>query len=97
MDQKEASPQRPVELIREDWDYILYDYGKNNLYLSVTCGRSAVFTVSFFLTPKEKRKFLETGNKEDVSLLASNVRFSPSRYSERSKKSEERRMKLTGK
>ena len=72
----------PTELIRVDWDHILYDYGKGRLMLSVLCGRSAVFSVNLFLTPTERKKY-ESEGAQYITLLASKVRFSPGRFNKR--------------
>ena len=71
-----------TELIRVDWDHILYDYGKDGLMLTVSCGRSSVFSVNLFLTPTERKKYQAEG-ADYISLLASKVRFSPSKYDKR--------------
>ena len=71
-----------TELIRVDWDHILYDYGKDRLLLTVSCGRSSVFSVNLFLTPTERKKYQAEG-ADYISLLASKVRFSPSKYDKR--------------
>ena len=46
-----------TELIRVDWDHILYDYGKDRLLLTVSCGRSDVFSVSLLLIPTELKRY----------------------------------------
>ena len=81
------------ELIRVDWDHILYDYGKDRLLLMVSCGRSGVFSVNLFLTPTERKKYHVEG-AEYISLLASRVRFSPSKYDKRHAAAEKKMSQL---
>ena len=71
-----------TELIRVDWDHILFDYGKDGLMLTVSCGRSSVFSVNLFLTPTERKKYQAEG-ADYISLLASRVRSRPSKYNKR--------------
>ena len=82
-----------TELIRVDWDHILFDYGKDGLMLTVSCGRSSVFSVNLFLTPTEQQKYQAEG-AEYISLLASKVRFSPHTYQERHAEAERKLAKL---
>ena len=82
-----------TELIRLDWDHILYDYGKDRLLLTVSCGRSGVFSVNLFLTPTERKKYHVEG-AEYISLLASRVRFRPSKYERRHAAAEKKISKL---
>ena len=83
----------PTELIRVDWDHILFDYGKDGLMLTVSCGRSSVFSVNLFLTPTERQKYQAEG-AEYIGLLASKVRFSPSKYEKRHAAAERKLAKL---
>ena len=84
----------PTELIG-DWDHILFDYGKDGLMLTVSCGRSSVFSVNLFLTPTERQKYQSEG-AEYIGLLASRVRFSPSKYDKRHAAAERKLAKLRG-
>ena len=54
----------PTELIRVDWDHILYDYGNDRLLLTVSCGRSGVFSINLLLTPTERKKYHAEGDEK---------------------------------
>ena len=82
-----------TELIRVNWDHILFDYGKDGLMLTVSCGRSSVFSMNLFLTPTEREKYHVEG-ADYISLLASRVRFSPSKYDKRHAAAERKLGKL---
>lgn len=83
----------PTELIRVDWNYILYDYGNDRLLLTVSCGRAGVFSVNLFLTPTERKKYLVEGT-EYISLLASRVRLKPHKYEKRHAAAEKKKSQL---
>ena len=82
-----------TELIRVDWDHILYDYGNDRLLLTVSCGRSGAFSVNLFLTPSERKRYHAEGT-EYISLLASRVRFRPRKYNKRHTAAEKKMSQL---
>ena len=61
--------------------------------LTVSCGRSSVFSVNLFLTPTEQQKY-QTEGAEYIGLLASRVRFSTSKYDKRHAAAERKLAKL---
>ena len=85
----------PTELIRVDWDHVLYDYGRDRLLLTVSCGRSGAFSVNLFLTPTERKAYHAEGT-DYISLLASRVRFRPNRYTKRHAAAEKKLSLLGG-
>ena len=73
-----------MELIAEShYDYSLYRKG-DGYYLSVTCGRSAVFDVGFDLNARETADYLSRGISS-IESLAGKVRNDPDEYFERKK------------
>ena len=76
-----SSSQNNTEIASEPYFWSLYKTDKG-LRLSVLCGRSAVFTITFFLNEQETLLY-ETKGKEGMQTLAYQVQDAPSRYSER--------------
>ena len=71
------------EISREDYLWVLYS-SSEGLFLSVTCGRSAVFSIQFKLTKEEEKEYAQRGN-EYLTLLAYRVQDHPNGYIARGK------------
>ncbi len=69
------------ELLKKDWEYTLSENEKG-YFLSVLCGTSAVFVVSFQLSKEESNNFLEQGETY-ISYLANQVMSNPEFYFDR--------------
>ena len=72
----------PRELIAVPWDHILYDYDDDRLLLTVSCGRSATFSVKLFLSANERRRYRDEGAVY-IEHLAQRVRRNPDGFSRR--------------
>jgi hypothetical protein len=66
------------ELIREDWNYILYEQEQGFLF-SVTCGTVAIFEISIVLNTQEVKHFQEQG-QAFLQTLADRIRDNPNEY-----------------
>ena len=72
------------EVDRSHYFWILYSSTKE-LSLSVTCGRSAVFTVDIILTKEEEENYRLQG-RDFIDILAYRVQDRPNHYHNRTKK-----------
>lgn len=70
------------EIIRKDWEYILYQKEEGSLLLSVTCGRSSTFEIGILLKSSEIKKYKELG-EEFIQSLAWQIQAAPQNYLER--------------
>lgn len=69
------------ELIRDDWNYTLYEQ-EQGLLLSVVCGTVAIFEVNVLLNEDEIKHFQKDG-KDFLQLLADTIRSNPDEYFQR--------------
>jgi hypothetical protein len=69
------------ELIRKDYDYILYQE-EEKLLLSVVCGTVAVFELTILLTKKEVLQYQQQGEAFTDSL-ASKIQYNPDDFVKR--------------
>ena len=76
-----SSSQDNTEIASEPYFWHLCKTNKG-LRFSVLCGRSAVFTITFYLHEDEVLLY-ETKGKKGMQTLAYQVQNNPSRYSER--------------
>lgn len=69
------------ELLRKDWDYILYE-SKKGLILSVLAGTVAVFEVKVLLNDAEQAQYKADGTTY-LTALAAEIRSNPKPYQDR--------------
>ena len=69
----------PTKLFRVDWGHILHDYENDRLLLTVSCGRSGVFSVNLFLTASEQKTY-HTGRTGYIGIQVSRFQFRPSKH-----------------
>ena len=72
------------EIDRSHYFWILSS-SEEELFLSVTCGRSAVFSVEITLTKHEKKRYKQQG-RDYLDILAYQVQDRPSHYRNRDQK-----------
>jgi hypothetical protein len=77
-----SDANRPRKLLEEPWSYTLWEEPSGALLLSVTCGTSAVFEVTFRLTDEERAGYVRSG-EDFVRLLAGRVTGNPDAYASR--------------
>lgn len=65
-------------IFQENWSYTFYKQ-KDELYLSVVCGMSAVFDMTIKLNQHEIKKYQEKG-QSFIIILASQIQYNPSAF-----------------
>lgn len=66
------------ELIKKDWDYILYE-DNQKFILSVLAGTIALYNIDIILNEDESLKYQATGQSY-IDQLASEIRSQPEKY-----------------
>ncbi len=66
-------------LLHRPYEYQLVEDPGGGLSLSVTCGRAAVYEVTFPLTPAERAAYEREGEPA-IALLAARVPDAPEKY-----------------
>ena len=70
------------EIIKENWEYVLYQSEAGDLYFSVVCGTVGLYDLDIKLTEQGKLEF-ESEGTVFLDTLAEEVRTYPSRYKDR--------------
>lgn len=70
------------EIIKKDWEYVLYQTEQDRLILSVVCGSVALYDLNFPLNLDEEERFRKEGAKF-LDELAAKVNYSPQLFEAR--------------
>lgn len=67
------------EVLRQHWNYVLYETDDKKYLLSVVCGTHGLYDVNVKLTSEQSSEYSKRG-KEFIQELAAEIRWSPSKY-----------------
>lgn len=70
------------EVVKKNWEYVLYQTEQSELILSVVCGSVALYDFDFVLDAQEKEQFKEEGSKF-LDELAAKVNYNPLAFEHR--------------
>ncbi len=71
-----------IEVIKKQWNYILYKNDDNEYTLSVLCGTVGLYDVKVKLNDEQVNDYLEKG-EEYLDLFAQKIRSNPLEYIEK--------------
>ena len=70
------------EIVKKNWQYVLYQTEQNKLVLSVVCGSVALYDVDIILNSEEEERFKNEGVKF-LDELAAKINYNPSAFEDR--------------